>query len=119
MSQRTRRPYLSWVLEMGGYAGRMRKGRGRKAGASAAGDGGMRPFVARQAAGDDGEGKRGMRDRGRRCRRRSGEKGRRALEDIPFELVGKVAGAGAVAKASDVERSSAARHFSGVAFSGG
>jgi hypothetical protein len=80
---------------------------------------GCGPSVARQAAEDDGGGERGMRDRGRRCRRRSGEKGRRALEDIPFELVGKVAGAGAVAKASDVERSSAARHFSGVAFSGG
>ena len=33
-----------------------------------------------------------------------------ALGDIPFELVGKVASAGAVAKAGDVERGAAARH---------
>lgn len=33
-----------------------------------------------------------------------------AVGDIPFELVGKVAGAGAVAEAGDVERGSAARH---------
>jgi hypothetical protein len=33
-----------------------------------------------------------------------------ASEDIPFELVGQVAGAGAVAEAGDIESSATARH---------
>ena len=37
-----------------------------------------------------------------------------ALSNIPFELVGEVASAGAVAEASDVERGAAARHVGGV-----
>jgi hypothetical protein len=38
-----------------------------------------------------------------------------ALSNIPFELVGEVAGAGAVAEASDIERgAAAARHVGGV-----
>lgn len=32
-------------------------------------------------------------------------------EDIPFELVGKVASAGAVAEPGDVESSAASRHY--------
>lgn len=39
-----------------------------------------------------------------------------ALWDVPFELVGEVAGAGAVAEAGDVERGAAsARHIAGGA----
>ena len=37
-----------------------------------------------------------------------------ASKDIPFELVGKVAGAGAVAEASDVKGGAAARHGGGA-----
>ena len=37
-----------------------------------------------------------------------------ALEDIPFELVGKVASACAVAEAGDVERGAAAARHDGV-----
>ena len=56
------------------------------------------------------------RDEGGGGRRREddGRAGGEALGDIPFELVGKVASAGAVAEAGDVERgSSAARHGAG------
>jgi hypothetical protein len=41
--------------------------------------------------------------------------GMMALWDVPFELVGEVAGAGAVAEAGDVERGAAsARHVGGA-----
>jgi hypothetical protein len=71
ISQRTRRPYLGWTLEMGGYAGRMRKGRGREGEASVAlTEGGGPSLRDRPLGGASGE--EGMRDRGRRCRRRSG-----------------------------------------------
>lgn len=48
------------------------------------------------------------RGRGRkRGRKRERERG---VVDIPFEFVGKVAGAGAVAEACDIQGSAAARH---------
>jgi hypothetical protein len=52
-----------------------------------------------------------MIDWGRRRRKRRRWSRGEASQDVPFELVGKVARAGAVAKAGDVERGSAsARH---------
>lgn len=33
------------------------------------------------------------------------------MVDVPFEFVGEIAGAGAVAKAGDIQGSAAARHF--------
>jgi hypothetical protein len=53
----------------------------------------------------------------RRYRRRSG--GIMALWDVPFELVGEVAGAGAVAEAGDVERSTASARHDGCWYQGG
>ena len=73
----------------------------------AGGEGGGRCTGSMQAMHDDAGDDRG--------------EGEALSEDIPFELVGQVAGAGAVAEAGNVERGSAARHvstFSAIAGAG-
>lgn len=125
ISQRTRRPYLREDVRLRVYC---RVAEGRKTQEDRWSDvaGGECEGYLQEGTGwgrsidsDRGGYAGGRMRRSRdRCARRGGREGgddrsaSRIVVDVPFELVGKVAGARAVAEASDVERgAAAARHL--------